>query len=149
LKLAKYRRERQDISEPSNWLTPATESELASIQARWSLPSNYVEFLSKFSPFRVTIENRRYYQGLRLYGAAGLIAGQHGYSYNPVTESALLEWPTDYVVIADHAADPLVLDLSESPATDAPILTAMHGTGTWEFSKEAPSFLTLLERLAR
>ncbi|MBI2690057.1 MAG: SMI1/KNR4 family protein [Acidobacteria bacterium] len=148
-KLAKYRRECQDIAEPSNWLTPASESELASVQARWSLPSNFVEFLSKFSPLRVTIENRRYYQGLCLYGAADLISGQHGYSYNPTTESALPEWPAYYVVIADHAADPLVLDLSGNPTADAPILTAMHGTGTWEFSKEAPSFLALLERLAR
>jgi hypothetical protein len=148
-KLARLRRERQDIAEPTNWLTPASESDLASVQARWTLPSNYVEFLSKFSPLRVTIENGRYYQGLRLYGAADLISGQHGYSYNPITESRLPEWPTCYVVIADHAADPLVLDLSASPITDAPILTAMHGTGTWEFSREAPSFLALVDRLAR
>jgi hypothetical protein len=148
-KLAKHRRERQDIAVPSNWLTPASEAELASVQARWSLPSNYVEFLSKFSPLRVMIESRRYYQGLRLYGAADLISGQHGYSYNPITKTSLPEWPTDYVVIADHAADPLVLNLSGNPTTDARILTAMHGTGTWDFSKEAPSFLALLERLAR
>jgi hypothetical protein len=118
-KLAKYRRERQDIAEPSNWLTPAPESELASVQALWSLPSNYLEFLSKFSPLRVTIENRRYYQGLRLYGVAELISGQHGYSCDPNTESAFPEWPTNYIVIADHAADPVVLDLGGNPTTDA------------------------------
>ena len=107
------------------------------------------EFLTKFSPLRVIVENRRYYQGLRLHGAAELIAGQHGYSYNPITQSVLPEWPTDFLVIADHAADPFVLDLRNKPVSDAPVLTAMHGTGAWDFRKEAPSFLTFLERLAR
>ena len=148
-KLAKYRREHQDIAAPSNWLTPAPELELAAVQARWSLPSNYIEFLSKFSPLHVRIESRRYYQGLQLYGVADLVAGQQGFSCDPVSGIAFPEWPMSYVVIADHALDPLAIDLSGSPTTDAPIWTAMHGTGTWEFSLEAPSFLSLLGRLAR
>ncbi len=149
LKLAKHRRQLQDVAVPTNWLTPASQSELASVQALWSLPANYLEFLTKFSPLRVTIENRRYYQGLRLYGAADLISGQYGYSYNRTTTSACSGWPMHYVVIADHAADPLALDLKGNPPTDAPLLSATHGMGTWGFKKDAPSFLAFLERLAR
>jgi len=38
-KLAKYRRERQDIANPSDWLTPASAADLASVQALWQLPA--------------------------------------------------------------------------------------------------------------
>jgi hypothetical protein len=147
-KLAKSRQERQDIANPSNWLTPASAADISAAQALWPLPDVYVEFLSKFSPLRVAVESRRHYQGLCLYGAAELIARQQGYSRNPLTQSVLAGWPLGYVVIADHAADPFVLDLSNRPVTDAPILTALHGTGVWEFRKEAPSFLRFLQRLA-
>ncbi len=148
-KLAKSRRERQDIANPTDWLTPASPADLDSVQCSWPLPTVYLEFLRKFSPLRVTIENRRYYQGLSLYGASELISGQQGYSLDPLTGANLPEWPSDFVVIADHALDPLVLDLTRKLSIDAPILTAMHGTGEWIFRKEAPSFLVFLERLAR
>jgi len=148
-RLAKYRREHQDIANPANWLTPASAADLASVQALWPLPTVYLEFLRKFSPLRVTIENRRYYQGLRLYGAAELIAGQRGYSEDANTQRTFPDWPANYVVIGDHAADPFVLDLTGRPAADAPILTAEHGLGAWNFRKEAPSFLAFLEKLAR
>jgi hypothetical protein len=148
-KLSKSRRQRQDVMNPTDWLTPSSVADLTAVRALWPLPTVYLEFLSKFSPLRVTIENRRYYQGLRLYGAAELISGQLGYSRNAATQEALADWPANYVVIADHAADPFVLDLTDRPVDDARILTAMHGTGSWDFRKEAPSFLAFLERLAR
>ena len=53
------------------------------------------------------------------------------------------------MVIADHAADPFVMDLNDKPVADAPVLTALHGTGTWDLGREAASFLSFLERLAR
>jgi hypothetical protein len=68
-KLAKLRRANQDLVNPTNWLVPALESDIAAIQARWSLPSTYVQFLQDFSPVRVHIVTRKYFQGLDLYGA--------------------------------------------------------------------------------
>jgi hypothetical protein len=148
-KLAKLRKANQDPVNPSNWLVPAMESDLAAIQSRWRLPYEYVQFLRDFSPLKVHIVSRRYFQGLDLYGAAELFAAQHGYSFNPLTGELDDSWPSAYVVIASHAGDPFVLDLSQDTADDAPVLTADHGQGTWDFSQEAPSFLKFLEILSR
>ncbi len=148
-KLAKLRRERQDPVNPSNWLVPASEEALAEIEARWQLPPTYLDFLRYFSPLEVTITNRNYYQGLDLYGASKLLTAQHDYSFNPVSNTQIADWPAHYVVIADHALDPYVLDLSRIRGDDAPVLTAVHGEGAWDFDEEAPSFLAFLERLSR
>jgi hypothetical protein len=148
-KLARLRKATQDPVNPSNWLVPASESDLAAIQARWTLPSTYAQFLRDFSPHRVLIDSRRYYQGLELYGAADLLAAQHGYSFNPLTGQPIDDWPAEYLVVASHAGDPFVLDLSQTEKADAPVLTAEHGQGTWTFVREAPSFLAFLDRLSR
>jgi hypothetical protein len=148
-KLGRLRKVTQDPVNPSNWLVPASESDLVAIQARWTLQSTYAQFLRDFSPLRVLIVSRRYFQGLELYGAAELLAAQYGYSFNPLTGQPIDDWPVEYLVIASHAGDPFVLDLSQTETADAPVLTALHGEGTWNFVREAPSFLTFLERLSR
>jgi hypothetical protein len=148
-RLAKLRKANQDLVNPTNWLAPATESDIAAIQARWRLPSTYVQFLRDFSPLRVHIVGRKYFQGLDLYGAAELFAAQTGYSFNPLTSERIDSWPDEYVVIASHAGDPFVLDLSHASSSDAPVLTARHGEATWDFSHEAPSVLKFLETLSR
>jgi hypothetical protein len=148
-KLAKVRKTNQDLVNPTNWLVPATESDIAAIQARWTLPSTYVQFLRDFSPLRVNIVGRKSFQALDLYGAAELFAAQHGYSFNPLTNERIDSWPDEYVVIASHAGDPVVMDLSRGSPDDAPVLTARHGQGTWVFSQETPSFLKFLESLSR
>lgn len=147
LKLAKLRKANQDPVNPSNWLVPAADTDVADVQARWGLPSIYVDFLRDFSPHRVHIVNRRYFQGLDLYGAAELLTAQHGYSLNPLTGELIENWPLEYVVIASHTGDPVVLDLPQDRTDDAPVLTARHGQGTWTFGQESPSFLAFLERL--
>lgn len=158
-KLAKLRKARQDPVNPSNWLVPASQPDLAAIQARWALPSMYSEFLRDFSPLRVNIVSRRYYQGLDLFGASELLSAQHGYSLNALTGERIGGWPPEYVVIANHAGDPFVLDLSQPGTADAPVLTAGHDEppvltaghleSSWNLAREAPSFLTFLERLGR
>ena len=158
-KLAKLRKARQDPVNPSNWLVPASQSDLAAIQARWTLPSMYSEFLRNFSPLRVNVVSRRYYQGLDLFGASELLAAQHGYSFNPLTGERIDDWPPEYLVIGNHAGDPFVLDLSHPSTVDAPVLTAGHDDppmltaghleSGWNFARETPSFLTFLERLSR
>jgi len=148
-KLAKLRKANQDPVNPSNWLVPALEADLAAIQVRWRLPSTYIQFLRDFSPLRVHIVSRRYFQGLDLYGAAELPAAQYGYSLNPLTGEVVDSWPSTFVVIASHAGDPFVLDLSRDRTDDAPVLSARHGQGTWDFVQDASAFLTFLERLVR
>ena len=41
------------------------------------------------------------------------------------------------------------MDLSQSDGTDAPVLTAMHGTGAWNFSEVANSFEDFLITLCQ
>ena len=158
-KLAKLRKARQDPVNPSNWLVPASQSDLAAIQARWALPSTYVEFLRDFSPLKVNIVSRRYYQGLDLFGASELLSAQHGYSVDALTGERIAGWPPECVVIANHAGDPFVLDLSQAGTVDVRVLTSSHDQppvlragsihSSWHFADEAPSFLTFLERLSR
>jgi hypothetical protein len=53
------------------------------------------------------------------------------------------------LVIACHGGDPFVLDLSKSDGNDAPVDTAEHGMGVWEFTRDAGSFTQFLATLAR
>jgi hypothetical protein len=45
-KLAKARATRQDLANPTNWLTPAPPAELAAIQSMWQLPDLSAKFLT-------------------------------------------------------------------------------------------------------
>ena len=87
--------------------------------------------------------------GLQLFGAAELIEAQDGYAFDPVKKRPLRDWPADYVVIASPGGDPFVLDLSSSNGEDAPVLTAEHGTGEWDFEPFAESFEKFLKTLAK
>lgn len=148
-RLAKERKQDQDLARPSNWLVIASEADLAAIDERWTLPEQYRLFLARYSPLRVHIDSKRYFQGLNLYGAADLLKAQHGYSYNPVEQEAIAGWPAHYVVIADAGADPYCLDLSAIADGDAPIYTAEHGAGTWRFERHADSFIDFLKEIAK
>jgi hypothetical protein len=148
-KLARARAKDQDLANPTNWLVPAAPENLAMIDSRWQLPVLYLEFLRKFSPLKVTVTGRGFGMGLELYGAGDLVRGQDGYSFNPVENRVIADWPASYVVIASMGADPFVLDLTATEKGDAPVLSASHGEGTWEFREVSGSFLTFLRRLAR
>ena len=148
-KLAAKRKKNHDPARPSNWLVIASGADLAAIDERWTLPSHYRDFLARFSPLRVYIDSKRYFQGLHLYGASELLKAQHGYSYNPVDQQAIAGWPAHYVVIADAGADPYCLDLSAIADGDAPVYTAEHGRGAWEFVRHADSFVDFLKEVAQ
>ncbi|MGK5060385.1 SMI1/KNR4 family protein [Janthinobacterium sp. LB2P49] len=148
-KLAAERKKDQDLASPSNWLVIADNADLAAINQRWTLPEQYQRFLARYSPLRVYIDSKRYFQGLNLYGAAGLIKAQHGYSYNPVDQEVIADWPAHYVVIADAGADPYCLDLSAIENGDAPVYTAEHGAGVWRFERHADSFVEFLKEIAK
>jgi len=148
-KLAKKRNKIQDLPDPTNWLALAAPEEIRRIKARWKLPSVYLDFLTKFSPVKVTIESRKFYNPFWLFGAGELMEAQDGYSFDPVEQQPIEDWPAHLVVIASHGGDPFVLDLSESDGKDAPVETGEHGMGVWEFSRVADSFRDFLETLAK
>jgi hypothetical protein len=148
-KLAKSREESQDLAEPTNWLTPASPHDLEQITKRWRLPAVYLDFVTRFSPLRVIIKGDIFVQTFLLFGAADLIKGQDGYSESSALKRRLEEWPPNLVVIGSDAGDPYVLDLSQSNGEDAPILTAWHGTGSWDFQPVAGSFMEFIELLSK
>jgi hypothetical protein len=49
------------------------------------------------------------------------------------------------VVIANDGGNPFVLDLSQSDGDEAPVLTAKHGSRTWDFVQVADSFEKFLQ----
>lgn len=147
-KLEAQRTKNQDLSNPANWLIIANETDILNIEKRWKLPENYLTFLKNYSPLKVFINSRKYFQGLHLYGASDLIKRQEGYSFNPLTNKTIDEWPENFVVIADAGADPYCIDISQIKENDAPIYTSIHGNGEWKFELYADSFLTFLKEIA-
>ncbi|WLD14173.1 SMI1/KNR4 family protein [Planctellipticum variicoloris] len=148
-KLAEQRKQHQDPANPTAWLSPAAPEDIQRITARWTLPDIYLDFLTRFSPINVTISNRTFYNHLQLFGASELIEAQQGYSFNPVEQQPIEDWPPHLLVIASHSGDPFVLDLSKSDGNDAPVDTAEHGTGSWNFGRDADSFSEFLKGLAK
>lgn len=148
-KLAAQRAQEQDLAQPTNWLTIADPNDLLTIDQRWALPEHYRRFLACASPLRVEVEGEDFSQGVHLYGAHELLKAQHGYSWNPVEQAVIADWPAHYVVIADAGADPFCLDLSQANGHDAPVLHAMHGTGSWDFEPYSASLVDFIDELAR
>lgn len=147
-KLAARRKREQDLAQPSNWLTIASAADMADIAQRWTLPENYRRFLACYSPLRVFIDSKDYFQGLSLYGAAELVKAQSGYAWDAVSGAAIAGWPEHYLVIADAGADPYCLDLGAVADGDAPVYTAEHGAGAWQFVHHADSFVDFLQEIA-
>jgi len=148
-KLAAQRAQEQDLAQPSNWLTIADPADLLAIDQRWTLPENYRRFLACASPLRVQVEAEDFAEGINLYGAHELMKAQHGYSWNPVEQAVIADWPANYVVIADAGADPFCLDLAQTDGHDAPVLYAMHGAGRWDFEPYCASFAGFIGELAK
>ena len=148
-KLAILRNADQDPVNPSNWLTPARTSDLSPALELWKLPKIYIDFQRKYSPLNVLVEGRGFSEGLRLYGASELISRQDGYAFRSTPTRPIKDWPKDYVVIADMAADPYVLDISKTTGNDAPILKARHGEGAWKFRVVHKTFLAFLGHLGK
>jgi len=143
-KLGKLREKHQDLSNPSNWLIFSEEKDLEEIKNKWKLPKVYLDFLTLYSPLNVHIKSKKFISGLSILGAHNIIGGQSGYSFNPVINMVIEEWPQELLVIANDNGDPYCLDLSKSDGNDAPVLYAMHGTGEWNFELYAESFFEFL-----
>lgn len=143
-KLEAEREKQQDLSNPTNWLAIAEKDKIAEIEHKWQLPEDYLLFLKYYSPIKVFIDNRNFFQGLWLYGADDLIKNQAGYSYNAITGEIADDWPENFVVIADAGSDPYCIDINSN---DGAIFTSIHGMGEWEFEKYSDSFIDFLKEL--
>jgi hypothetical protein len=93
--------------------------------------------------------------GIKLFGVDEIERGQVGYSVAPdgksLCSSDLGAWRRNWTVIGYEIAcgDPLFIDTDESTL---PVLTAMHGEGSWKPKPVAISFDVFarsLEELAR
>lgn len=62
------------------------------ICSRWILPKDYIEFLYNHeNNLYVNLKDDDSYEiEIEIYGAKGLLVGQHGYSYNPVQMNILV-----------------------------------------------------------
>lgn len=147
-KLSKLRENQQDLSNPSNWLILSEQKVLEEIKNKWRLPKLYLDFITLYSPLNVHINSKKFISGLSILGAHNIIGGQSGYSFNPVSNIVIEEWPQELLVIAVDNGDPYCLDLSKSDGNDAPVLYAIHGTGEWKFELYAESFLEFLKMLS-
>ena len=145
-KLQIKRQKRQDLSNPSDWLALASSDKMAQIMQQWTLPKDYLLFLTRYSPIRVCIIKKAFSQGLWLYGADDLMAFQAGYAYNGITKEVVMDWPKQFVVIADDGGDPYCIDIDDPKGS---VYTSMHGMGAWDFEKYADSFIDFLKQLAK
>lgn len=71
------------------------------ICSRWNLPQNYIKFLNEHADnVYINMNDNKeeeddffsYENEIELYGAKGLLVGQHGYSYNPVQKAVVEDW---------------------------------------------------------
>ena len=115
------------------------------ICSRWILPNDYIEFLYNHeNNLYVNLNDDLYEIEIEIYGAKGLLVGQHGYSYNPVQKTVIEDWNPNYVVIANCNADPYCIDISMD---NSPVYYAVHGEGEWEFEKDSESLEEFFEFL--
>jgi hypothetical protein len=80
-------KKQQDPAEPTNWLVISDSQDISRIKARSGLPTIYLDFLTRFSPVRVIIRARTFYNPFWLFGAGELVEAQNGYSFNPIDVS--------------------------------------------------------------
>jgi len=118
-----------------------TDKLMEEICSRWNLPKDYIEFLSRhtdniYASANADDENLSFSDEIEIYGASGLTAGQHGYSYNPAENTLIDDWDSRYVVIANCNADPYCIDITLDAS---PVFYAVHGEGEWDFSKDSES----------
>lgn len=148
-KLEKVRSKSQDFANPSNWLVVANDKDIAAIERKWILPEKYLLFLKNYSPLRVGITGERFVECFFLYGALELIERQIGYAYDGISQQPLTDWPLNFVVIGDDGGDPFCIDIAAASNGDAPVYTAMHGQGEWEFEMVSEGFIAFLKILSK
>lgn len=96
--------------------------------ADWSgpfpLPDPVREYYESVGPDNVSIP--AYGNAFYVPSLAKLWTHQAGYRYNAISGDTLEQWDDDWLVVADHGADPYIFSRS-----DGCVLLAQHGEGTW------------------
>jgi hypothetical protein len=80
-------------------------------------------------------------EDLFLFGFADIESRQAGYRFDARSGEPLDDWDTDRHVIADWAANPVVI------GSDGHIAFAYHGMDQWDFQTIAESFVSFLDLL--
>ena len=142
-RLAKKREKNTNKAHPTNWLVEASADDLEKVRNSLRLSENYLDFLSKASPLNVEVKLKEY-GSIDLYGAHELLDAQNGYSFNPVTNEKIDDWPENFIVIASCEADPFCIDCTRD---NSPVFYAAHGMGEWNFDEAFSSLIEFLKAL--
>lgn len=93
-----------------------------------NFPESLKDYLFNFAP-----KERFYFNSvgnpIEIYGVNQLKFRQDGYNYNSVTNQEIEDWNSNYFILADEGADPIIIDLEEDSGT---VCRFLHGQGDWE-----------------
>lgn len=147
-KLLKFRSaDKDNLINPRNYLSPNSECSIEQLTRQCRLPTNYLEFLARFSPWNISAY--LYVPGIRanfsFYTAQNLFESQTIFTH--IHENRNPDWPAQLIAIGDAWLSPVVLDLSRANGEDAPLLWSDHDEYPVKFRKCARSFTSFLERL--
>ena len=81
-----------------------------------------------------------------LYNPQSISSRLEGYNWNPVTSEEIEGWLPTWFLIGDEGADPVIVDITVQDKS-CPVLQAIHGTGSWDFSLisySIPLFMVLI-----
>ncbi len=148
LKLKKYRDgDENNATNPSNYLTFGNVEAIEEVCAKWDLPSNYVDFLKRFFPYRLNCyPNLKYDHDVEFCRPEDLIEEQSNWSHYKDTGEPREFWRPEYFVFG-YTDGPVMLDLSKSNGVDAPVLSYDFCLDMDECDKEAASFEAFIKKL--
>lgn len=131
-------------------VVPVPPGVIEAATQRYQLPPAYRAFLRALGRHGFAILPGPF-QELIVYAAPELERAQVGFRGPRLGDDAFVAphgWRRSWVVIAYDAGDPYFLDSTRTlPDGDAPVWTAMHGTGTWEPILAASSLAQFLQIL--
>jgi hypothetical protein len=148
LKLKKFRdADENNATNPSNYLTYGNPDAIEEVCAKWDLPSNYVDFLRRFFPYRLNCYPiLKYDHYVEFCRPENLIEEQAGWSHYKDTGELREFWQPEYFIFG-HTDGLAILDLSKSNGVDAPVLSYDYCLDMGECNKEAASFEAFIKKL--
>jgi hypothetical protein len=106
------------------------------------IPRAVERFYQDVGPVNITIQ--AYGNPYFLPSLAELWDFQAGYRWNGLTKETIDDWNDDWLVVADEAGDPFILERSSGT-----ILHAYHGEGEWDAGALFPDLNTMSACLAQ
>jgi len=148
LKLKRFRdADANNLTNPSNYLTYGNADVIEEVCKKWKLPSNYVDFLKRFLPYRMNCyPNLKYDHDVEFCRPEDLIEEQSNWSHYKETGEPREFWRPEYFVFGSTDG-PLMFDLSKSNGKDAPVISYDYCLDMGECMKEAASFEALIKKL--